>query len=214
MDLNELKTRLLNHEDGWVERKTKNIHREEICEALVGFANSLPPKQEGVLFIGVGNDGTPLGVDDTDGLQKKVDRFSKWCYPPVPYAARVIEEDGKHIVAVIIEASIDRPHFAGPAFIRVGSQTQKASEKKFNELIDRRNNLVNWILNERDQDHEVYIEDKRYAGAPRSLCKVKDCNSQFASFQVLPASDDFRYAPVEKISMSMNQGLAMFTIYP
>ena len=86
--------------------------------------------------------------------------------------------------------------------------------KRINELIDRRNNLVNWILNERDQDHEVYIEDKRYAGAPRSLCKVKDCNSQFASFQVLPASDDFRYAPVEKISMSMNQGLAMFIIYP
>jgi hypothetical protein len=113
-----------------------------------------------------------------------------------------------------VAASPARPHFAGPAFVRVGSQSQKASEKKFNELIDRRNNLVNWILSERDQDRQVYIEDKRYAGAPRSLCKVKDCNSQFASFQVLPASDDFRYAPVEKISMSMNQGLAMFTIYP
>lgn len=214
MDTDELKTRLRNHEDGWVERKTKNIKSEEICEALVGFANSLPQGQKGILFIGVGNNGESLGVDDTDGMQKKVERWSKWCYPAVSYMARVVEDSGKHIVAVIVEASSERPHFAGPAFIRVGSQSQKASEKKFNELIDRRNNLVTWILNERDQGREVYIEDKRYHGAPRNLCKVADCNAQYATFQVLPASDDFRYAPVEKITMSRNQGLAMFTIYP
>jgi len=35
MDIEELKRRLRDHEDGWVERKTKNIHREEICAALV-----------------------------------------------------------------------------------------------------------------------------------------------------------------------------------
>ena len=98
--------------------------------------------------------------------------------------------------------------------MRVGSQSQKASDKKFNELIDRRNDIVNWILAERDAGRDVYIEDKRYQGSPRSLCKVADCNSQFATFQVLPASDDFRSAPVSKILMSRNQGLAMFTIYP
>ena len=214
MELDELRKRLRDHEDGWVERKTKNIKSEEICEALTGFANSLPLGQEGLLFIGVGNDGAPLGVDDTDGMQKKVERWAKWCYPSVPYAARVIEDSGHHIVAVIVKASAKRPHFAGPAFVRVGSQSQRASENKFNELIDRRQDIVNWILDEKDAGREVYIEDKRHHGAPRSLCKVAECNSQYASFQVLPASDDFRYAPIQKITMSRNQGLAMFSIYP
>jgi hypothetical protein len=214
MDKEELKARLYDHEDGWVERKTKNIKDEEILEALVGFANSVPPKEKGLLFIGVSDDGKPLGVDNPDKLQKKINRLSDWCYPGVEYQCQVITEDDFPIVAVIIEASDNRPHFAGPAYIRVGSQFRKASERKFNELIDRRIDIVNWILAERDADREVYIEDKRYSGAPRNLCKVKECNSQYAVFQVLPASDDLRSTPVSKISMSRNQGLAMFTIYP
>ena len=214
MDIDELKRRLRDHEDGWIERKSKNIKSDEICEALVGFANSLPIGQKGILFIGVADDGKPLGVDNPDQMQKKVEMRSKWCYPPVPYTARVVEEAGLPIVAIIVEGSPDRPHFAGPAFVRVGSQSQKASEKRLNELIDRRTDIVNWILRERDLDHEVYIEDKRYQGSPRSLCKVVECNSQFATFRVLPASDEFRTAPVSKMLMSQNQGLAMFTIYP
>jgi len=214
MEIDELKARLKDHEDGWVERKSKNIKSDEICEALTGFANSLPPGQKGILFIGVADDGTPLGVENPDGMQKKVDQRSKWCHPTVQYTARVFEESGLPIVAVIVDASRQRPHFAGPAFIRSGSQSKKASEEKFNELIDRRNDIVSWILAERDAGREVYIEDKRYQGDPRNLCKVQECNSQYAVFQVLPASDDFRSAPVSKIVMSRNQGLAMFTIYP
>ena|ERR1700682_1172683 len=214
MEVDELRQRLKDHEDGWVERKSKNIKSDEICEALTGFANSLPLGQKGILFIGVADDGTPLGVDNPDSMQKKVEQRSKWCHPTVAHTARVFEESGLPIVAVIVEASPERPHFAGPAFIRVGSQSQKASDRKFNELIDRRNDIVNWILSERDEGREVYIEDKRYQGSPRSLCQVADCNSQFATFQVLPTSDDFRSAPVSKILMSRNRGLTMFTIYP
>ena len=214
MEVDELRHRLQDNEDGWVERKSKNIKSDEICEALTGFANSLPLGQRGILFIGVADDGTPLGVDNPDGMQKKVEMRSKWCCPNVPYTARVFEESGLPIVAVIIEASSQRPHFAGPAFIRVGSQSKKASEDKFNELIDRRTDIVNWILAERDAGRDVYIEDKRHQGDPRNLCKVHDCNSQYAVFQVPPAVDDFRSAPISKILMSRNQGLAMFTIYP
>ena len=214
MEPDKLKERLRDHEDNWVERKTKNIKSEEICEALTGFANSLPLGQTGILFIGVHDDGRPLGVDDTDGMQKKVERWAKWCYPTVPFSARVIEDSGLHIVAVMVQASTQRPHFAGPAFIRNGSSFNRASESKFNELIDRRTDIVNWILNEKDAGREVYIEDKRYQGAPRNLCEVHECNSQYAVFQVLPASDDLRSAPVSKILMSRNQGLAMFTINP
>lgn len=214
MEIDELHARLEDHEDGWVERKTKNIKDEEILEALVGFANSVPVNENALLFIGVSDDGQLLGVDNPDRLQKKINRLSEWCYPDVQYQSQVITEADSAVVVVIIEPSNNRPHFAGPAYIRVGSQFRKASERKFKELIDRRIDIVNWILHERDADREVYLEDKRYQGAPRSRCKVKECNSQYAVFQILPANDDLRSAPVSKIVMSRNQGLAMFTIYP
>jgi len=148
MEPNELKERLRDHEDGWVERKTKNIKDEEILEALVGLANSVPVGQHGLLVIGVSDDGKFVGVDNTDKPQKKIHRLSEWCFPTVEYQARVLEEFGLHVVVVMIPANKERPHFAGPAYVRIGSQFQKSSQKKFNELIDRRNNLVDWILTE------------------------------------------------------------------
>src|SRR2546430_931418 len=131
----ELREWLRDHEDGWVERKTKNIKDEEILEALVGFANSVPVGQQGLLVIGVSDDGNFLGVDNTDKLQKKIHRLAEWCHPTVEYQARVLEESGLHVVVVIIQASNARPHFASPAYVRIGSQFQKASQRKFNELI-------------------------------------------------------------------------------
>jgi predicted HTH transcriptional regulator len=81
MEVDELSQRLKDHEDGWIERKTKNIKDAEILEALVGFANSVPIGQQGLLVIGVSDDGKPLGVDNADKLQKKIHRLSEWCYP-------------------------------------------------------------------------------------------------------------------------------------
>lgn len=214
MDKDELKGRLRDHEDGWVERKTKNIKDDEILEALVGFANSVPSREKGLLFIGVADDGKLLGVDNTDKLQKKIHQLAEWCYPPVLYQSQVIEEDNIHIVAVIIVASSEKPHFAGPAYIRVGSQFQKASPRLFRELIARTNDIVDAILNERDNNREVYIEDKTRHGMPRTLCKVADCNAHYASFQTVAAADDIRTFPVKKIYMTKNQGLAMFSIEP
>ncbi|HEV7746139.1 MAG TPA: ATP-binding protein [Pyrinomonadaceae bacterium] len=214
MDKEKLKSRLRDHEYGWVERKTQNIQSDEILEALVGFANSVPKGEKGLLFIGVGDDGSLLDVDNTDKLQKKIHRLAEWCYPPVIYQCQVVEENNIHVVAVIIEASLEKPHFAGPAYIRVGSQFQKASPRLFRELIARTNNMVDAILNERDNNREVYIEDKTRHGMPRTLCKVVDCNPHFATFQTVAAADDIRTAPVDKIYMTMNQGLAMFSIEP
>src|SRR2546423_2466542 len=135
----ELKRRLSDFEDGWTERK-ENINRtDDIRKALVAFANSVPDGEEAVLFVGVADDGNIIGVDNPESIQKSVSKTAfEWCYPPIKHTARVIELNDKHVVAVIVQASHNKPHFAGPAFIRSGSQSKKASEEVFNQLIASR----------------------------------------------------------------------------
>jgi predicted HTH transcriptional regulator len=118
----EIKRRLLDLEDGWTERKLQNVARNDVRKALVAFANSVPEGEEAILFIGVADNGTAIGVDNPDSMQKDVRQWAEWCYPPIRHSSRVIESDGKHVVAVIVQPDHNKPHFAGPAYVRVGSE--------------------------------------------------------------------------------------------
>jgi hypothetical protein len=184
-----LRQRLRDHEDGWTERKTKNIKTEEICEALVAFANSLPEGHEGILFIGVSDKGEPLGVDNTQKMQEKVDDLaSRWCYPPVQHTCRVFEESGFQVIAVIVPGSPNRPHFAGPAFIRVGSRSKKASPELLDQLFAYRNSVARVILEERDKGRAVTVDI--LGRVPRRVtCKVKSCNLHYALFEEVNTSE-------------------------
>ena len=126
-------TRLLkNSESHWVERKPPGANGAEIRNTLVGFANSLSEGQHAVLFIGVSNDGKPQAVVNADKLQKTVTQIAEQdCYPPVKCEPTAFRVDGVELVAVVVEAISNRPHFSGHAYIRVGSETKKASQEQF-----------------------------------------------------------------------------------
>jgi Predicted transcriptional regulator containing an HTH domain and an uncharacterized domain shared with the mammalian protein Schlafen len=137
----ELRNRLFDKEDGWTERKSKGVSTEVITNTAVAFANALPYGTTGILFIGISDKGEIEGVDETDALQQRVrNAVEQRPYPPIRlgHNCRVINVDGKDVVAVIIEASLDRPHFSGQAYMRVGSETVKASLELFDELIASR----------------------------------------------------------------------------
>jgi predicted HTH transcriptional regulator len=51
--------RLANTEDGTVERKTASDYRD-CLKTAVAFSNSMPVGDPAIIFVGVGNDGTPL----------------------------------------------------------------------------------------------------------------------------------------------------------
>lgn len=69
MDDQELLMLLQDLESDRVERKVSAADRERICEAICAFANDLPNHQRlGVLFIGVGNDGSCAHLTITDEL--------------------------------------------------------------------------------------------------------------------------------------------------
>ena len=136
----ELIRRLRNEEDNFVERKPNGVSATEIGQTAAAFANQLSTNETGLLFIGVANDGTLIGVDDTDALQKRVRKAcQQYCYPEIEYTAQVVETDGKTLVAIVIPASSSKPHFTGPAYVRVGPESVKANAEQFEQLIASRN---------------------------------------------------------------------------
>ena len=79
--------------------------------------------------------GEPTGVDDAEIVQKRVGEAGEDCYPAIRPSMTVLEINEKRIVAVEIHASKNKPHFAGPAYIRSGSRSMKASEELYRELL-------------------------------------------------------------------------------
>lgn len=155
MDMNEeLLLRLKDHEDGFTERKVEGAgnNKDELRKTLVAFANSVPEGKTAILFIGFDNDGTPTGISSSDSLQKKIREVAEQdCFPSIEYQTRVFECEGKTLLAVCVEASKDRPHFAGPAYVRKGSESVKASKQVYDELIASRNTKAGKILRSKDQ---------------------------------------------------------------
>jgi Schlafen, AlbA_2 len=185
----EIQRRLLDVEDGWTERKPPNVDRDLVRKALVAFANSVPDGEEAILFIGVADDGTPIGVDNPEKTQKTVRQWADWCYPPIRHSSRVVEFEGKHVVAVIVQPDHDRPHFAGPAYVRVGSESTRASESVFEELIASRISKARALLEAMRKGELVCVREWPYgfrnegvAGLPEE-CTVVECTPLLAVFQ-------------------------------
>jgi hypothetical protein len=147
----ELLQRLSDHEDNFIERKSAGVKSQELRQTLSAFANSLTADREGILFLGIDDrtgaiTGVPVG--QADMLQKRVREAAESdCYPPIKtVTCRVLTVNGMAVVAVIVRASADRPHFTGPAYVRRLSESVKASPELFNELIVSRNDKAQAIL--------------------------------------------------------------------
>jgi len=149
----ELKVQLLTQldrpEDPWVERK-ESFDERDVRKTLVGFANSVREGEMAVLFLGARNNGQHPGLGDADDCQKKVAGAAKKCYPPITYQPGILEVNvagaSRVVLAVMVPFSKDRPHFAGPAYIRRGSETLEASREVFADLIASQNEKARKIL--------------------------------------------------------------------
>src|SRR6266849_9771904 len=123
-------------EDNFVERKPSSVKAHELRQTLVAFSNSLTDPETAVLFIGIDDKtGMVLGVADPEKLQMRVAEAGEECYPAIRPAMSVLEVDGKHIVAVEVTHSKEKPHFAGPAYIRSGPRSVKASDTLYRDLL-------------------------------------------------------------------------------
>jgi predicted HTH transcriptional regulator len=124
---NDILLRLTNTEDSTVERKAASDYRD-CLKTAVAFSNSLPFGDPGVIFVGVFDDGRIQENHNLDSLQKKVSEEINKIYPPIYPQQKVFKgKGGRNFLAVIVRGSLDRPHFAGQAFIRAGSENDGAS---------------------------------------------------------------------------------------
>jgi schlafen family protein len=179
MNREELLARMGHQEDPFVERKT-TPHVSDVIAALVAFANSVPPGREAVLFLGVKPDGSPVGVDNADKLQQSVSGWARdQCYPPISVSYEVLTDLAERaVVAVIVRASEERPHFAGPAYVRDGSKTVKASKAVYEDLIASRNTKAGAILRLKGQVVTVVFRrlwPAFYGGPPSIVPEPVEC---------------------------------------
>lgn len=179
----------------------------------MAFANSLPDDHQGVLFIGIADkSGAVEGVDDPDKLQKNIRNLAeRSIYPPIDlgHNCRVLKEAGKDVVAVIVEANNNRPHFAGTSYVRIGSESIAASERQFEHLIASRTSVARFILEAMNKDEVVLIEDfRRGRHSHQAQCKVEECNAQFANFRAVKEGWTYS-APLLKITASYEHQMSM-----
>ena len=142
--MQNLEQRITDLEDALVERKREGAKPDEIRRALVGFANSVPEGDDGVIFFGVDDQsGIIIGVDGAAGLLKKIQGYCDAdVYPAIRHQGHILSVSGKHVVAIVIPASTDKPHFAGAAYVRDGARTRRASEEQYAALIASRNSTA------------------------------------------------------------------------
>jgi hypothetical protein len=182
----ELLARLRNVEDPFVERKVDG-DLKDCLKTAVAFANTLPNGVPGVLFIPVRNDGTVKTGIDLDLLQRKISEKLAGAYPPLNYFQRIIEAEGVQLIAVIVPGSTERPHFAGPAFVRDGSKTMQASAQQFERLIARRQSLVEELQKWLGKTVSYMIVRPPNMGGPRIHNRydatVVECNQWYITLE-------------------------------
>jgi len=186
----DILSRLTNIEDSTVERKTASDYRD-CLKTAVAFSNSLPVDDRGIIFVGVGNDGTVQGSLNLDSLQRKVGEEINKVYPPIyPQMKVMATEEGRQFLAVIVRGSAQRPHFAGPSYIRDGTQTKEASEPQFERLIAERDGKAREILKWRNKEialsHLVQTYSPgiaRVVVGEREMRTVIDCNQFYATLE-------------------------------
>lgn len=187
-------------EDAYLERKPENVKREELRRTIVAFANFVTEGREAVLFLGLGDRGEVLGVQNTDRKQKEIRRVCEEdCYPPIAYQPRVLEVNGVHIIAVIISESQQRPHFAGPAYVRRGSESIIATRELYEDLIASRHekcrviqrwlNMVITVLEDRYR-----LDHGRVPGEWRASreCMVLGCDAHTVRLKDQGSDNVFR----------------------
>jgi len=200
----DLLSRLRNFENNFVERKTSGDHRDWL-KTVVGFANSTPVGYPAVLFIGVRNDGTPETGINLDSLQQTFTRKMQEAYPPIYFVTRVLGSTDSQFLAIVVPGSEDRPHFAGPSYVRRGSATEIASESQFNELIAHRLSKNAHILKWRGKP--VSIDRMRTGSREIAMLgpvetsyeqTIADCNAFYVTF------GDGQSIPLRRVEVSFD----------
>jgi predicted HTH transcriptional regulator len=201
----DLIVRIRSTEDAFTERKTVGDSRDWV-KTIVAFANSVPLGHAGILYIGVKDTGELETKGVFDSVQKTLGDKAKEIYPKVFYTPKTLEVDGKECLAVVVPGSPNRPHFAGPSYIRDGSVTRVASEPQFDSLIAERTSMAyelkRWVGKEITVD-SMRTENIHSMGhvASSTQARLVDANQFYLVYSL--SSTDIA-VPLQRVELSFD----------
>jgi hypothetical protein len=178
----DLISKLTDTEDNFTERKSAS-DKGGWLQTAVAFANSCPVGFPAILYVGVNNDGTVqhrIDAINFEDLQKSISGMIGHAWPPIYILPKTLKKDGLEFVAVIIPGSALRPHFSGPAWVRIGPETRQASEPQFDELIAQRSSKVRAI---RKLIGKTVVWNSIQPFVANALGVVADCNQFFVTIE-------------------------------
>lgn len=164
MYLQELTRLAAGGEGAYVEFKRKVPRGERIAKEVIAFANT----SGGRLLLGVGDDGSVVGVRDAEEEEFALRRaLATHCDPPVEYTTERVPVTGRRdAIVVTVPESGDKPHFlvsdgATPrqAYVRVADMSVEASREAVRLMRSRRRpDDVLFEFGEKEQMLMRYLE--------------------------------------------------------
>lgn len=143
MHLPDLTRLAASGEGAFIEFKRKVPRGERIAKEVIAFANT----SGGRLLLGVGDDGSVVGVRDAEEEEFALRRaLAAHCDPPVEFSTeRVPVSNRRDAIVVTVPESPDKPHFLVPeaqgprlAYVRVDDMSVEASREAVRLMRARR----------------------------------------------------------------------------
>ena len=207
-------------EDNLLERKVES-DINDLLKTLIAFANSVKPGHTAVILIGEKDDGTISGVSNPDNIQKTIRKVCDKIYPPILWKSEIYKKEDKNCIRIEIDYDGDTPHFGGPAWIRRGSETIKATDEIFQNLIEIRLDIVReltkWvgkiitiygddstvpqkIENDFDGDKRVINYDHRWPSVGIDA-KIINVNRFWVTFEITD-NNERKSEPLRKLTLN------------
>lgn len=220
----QILARLRSSEHNLIERKPEGVKPHELRQTLCAFANTVGEAEIGVLFIGLDDrTGATLGVNSPSAVQKRIADAASDCAPPIHYDSREFQVDGRRIIAVQVGHSDKVPHFSGPAWIREGDRSKRATPEQHDELIASRNSVLRRLLEWKHKQQEVMVSavhkrlgypelDPKERWDPRA-CRIHECDGLTVTFYIL-GSGAYATESISEVHFSTYQGRPAIQIRP
>jgi ATP-dependent DNA helicase RecG len=121
------------HESDTLEFKKSLSLIEPALKSTCGFLNH----HGGVISFGRTNTGVIIGVDPTDhSLRKLSQQITSRIKPEITPDIRVIEEQGKHLIVVMVPEGPSKPYFLdGIAYMRTGTENRVMPPDELKRII-------------------------------------------------------------------------------
>jgi hypothetical protein len=135
MTTDEMRELIKEGENQKVEFKEEEVEAKKLAKELVAFANT----NDGIILIGVDDEGNIKGVEDTKKSEEKIRNIAQEnCNPSIQLETMEYTINNKKILAVFVPQGRHKPYQRnndGRFFVRRGSTSRPADQTEIKELV-------------------------------------------------------------------------------